>query len=134
MQNYSYGDFKQKLPIIIKGTLLGVAVTIFSMIGFAALMLIFNMDRKLSLPFSTTSLAIGCLLAAMYTAKKVGHKGYIIGFIIGVIVFVLVTALSLIITGDGFSYNTLFHFVIILIASITGGILGVNRGRKNKYI
>lgn len=134
MQNGFSDNFKKNLPIFIKGTIIGVVLTLVSMVIFAAVMLIFNIDRSLSVPFSTVSLAIGCFVAAMYTSKSIGEKGYLVGLAIGIIVFVLVTAISLIITGNGFSYNTLFHFVIILLSSVSGGILGVNKTKKTKYI
>lgn len=134
MQNDFTGNLKKNLPLILKGTLIGVALTLISMVIFAAVMLIFNLDRNLSVPFSTVSLAIGCLISAMYTSKSIGQKGYLVGLFIGIVVFVLVTVLSLIITGDGFSYNTLFHFIIILLSSVSGGIMGVNKNKKTKYI
>lgn len=134
MQNDFSDNLKKKLPIFLKGTIIGVVLTLVAMVLFAAVMLIFNLDRNLSVPFSTVSLAIGCFVAAMYTSKSVGEKGYLVGCIIGIVVFVLVTVLSLIITGDGFSYNTLFHFIIILLSSVSGGILGVNKTKKTKYI
>ncbi|MBP3706387.1 MAG: TIGR04086 family membrane protein [Clostridia bacterium] len=134
MQNEFSGNIKKNLPLIIKGTIVGVGLTLISMVIFATIMLIFNLDRNLSVPFSTVSLAIGCFFAAIYTSKNIGRKGYLVGLIIGIIVFVMVTLISLIITSDGFSYNTLFHFIIILLSSVSGGIMGVNKNKKTRYI
>lgn len=134
MQNYFSENIKKKLPILLKGAIIGVALTLVAMVLFAAVMLIFKLDRSLSVPFSTVSLAIGCFVAAMYTSKTIGERGYLVGLVIGIVVFVLVTLLSLIITGEGFSYNTIFHFVIIFLSSVAGGIFGVNRTKKTKYI
>ena len=72
MQNDFSENIKKKLPIFLKGTIIGVAITLISMVVFAAIMLIFDLDRSLSVPFSTVSLAIGCFVAAMYTSKSIG--------------------------------------------------------------
>lgn len=116
----------------IKGTALGVLATVIFMLIFAAVLLFFNIDRLYATPFATISIAIGGFVASFYTAKNIGDKGYLVGLIIGTVVFLVITLLS-IIFGNGFSINTLFHFIIIILSSLVGGILGVNNKHK-KYI
>ena len=57
-----------------------------------------------------------------------------IGFIISVAVFVIITVISMIINNAGFNINTLFHFIIIVLSGVVGGIMGVNHEKKQKLI
>lgn len=126
-------DNINKKSAYIMGAVLGVVATLISMLAFAALFLVFSIDRAYSAPFATISLAVGSFIASRYTAKKIGDKGYLIGIIIGAVIFVLITALSLVF-GNRLSLNTFFHFVIIMLSSIVGGIMGVNKDKHKKFI
>ena len=117
-------DNINKKSAYIMGAVLGVVATLISMLAFAALLLIFSIDRAYSAPFATISLAVGSFIASRYTAKKIGDKGYLIGIIIGAVIIV----------GNSLSLNTFFHFVIIMLSSIVGGIMGVNKDKHKKFI
>ena len=104
------------------------------MLLFSAVLLFLNLSRAYAQPFATVSIALGCFCAAYYTAKKIGDRGYIIGFVIGIAVFLLITVLSIMIKRTGLNLNTLFHFIIITLSSLVGGIVGVNRDKSKKYI
>ncbi|MBO4433333.1 MAG: TIGR04086 family membrane protein [Clostridia bacterium] len=123
-----------RLTAIIIGAALGIAVTLIFLFIFAAAIYFFDIDRVYSVPFATMSLALGSFSAAYFVSKKIGHRGYLIGALVGLISFAVVTIISLIVTKSGFSGNTVFYFIIIVIASLIGGILGVNKGKRNKYI
>lgn len=125
-------DNSDKKIAYAKGGILGVIITLVTMLAFAALLLFLNIDRSYAAPFATISIASGSFAAGCYTAKKIGDRGYIIGLIIGGTVFFIITAISLIV-GNKMSINTLFHFVIIMLSSLAGGIVGVNKTHK-KYI
>ncbi|MDO4608775.1 MAG: TIGR04086 family membrane protein [Clostridia bacterium] len=116
------------------GVVLGVAVTLAVMLIFSAVLLFSGIDRSFAAPFATVSVAVGCFVAAFFTSKKIGDKGYIIGLMVGGITFAVITTLSLIFGENGLSVNTLFHFVIIMLSSLAGGIVGVNSKRSKKYI
>lgn len=122
-----------KKGIIIKGAILGLASLVAVMLIFALIML-FGADRAYASAFASISLAVGTFVAAFYTAYKIGNKGYIIGLISGTAVFVVITVISLIICGGGLSLNTIFHFVIVMLSSLAGGVAGVNRSASKKYI
>ncbi len=126
------GVNKKKAYII--GALLGVGAILITMLIFSFVLLLAGLDRSYATPFATVSLAVGCFIAARYTAKKIGEKGYATGMIIGGAVFILITLLSLIIGKNGLSLNTLFHFIIIMLAALVGGITGVNTDKHKKYI
>ena len=122
-----------KKSAYITGGIIGVLVCLAAMLIFAAILLIFNLDRKYAAPFATISVAVGSYAASRITAKKIGDKGYMIGIIIGSVIFIVITVLSMIV-GNSFSLNTLFHFIIIMLSSLVGGITGVNKDKHKKYI
>ncbi len=132
------GDFSKKDTVnkkiaYLSGAILGVLVCLVTMLIFSAVLLFLNIDRAYATPFATISVAIGCFIAARHTAKKIGDKGYLVGLIIGSVVFTVITALSLIL-GNGLSINTFFHFIIMMLSSLVGGITGVNKNKHKKYI
>lgn len=126
-------DNTNKKSAYIWGGILGILLTFVSMLVFSIVLLFLNIDRAYATPFATISIAIGSFIASRYTSKKIGDKGYLIGIIIGTVVFIVITLLSLII-GNSLSLNTLFHFIIIILASTVGGITGVNQNNHKKYI
>ena len=124
----------KKHLIYIKGMVVGLLATAACIVLFALIMLFFETGREFAAPFATVSVAAGTFLAALYTSRRIGDKGYLNGLIIGAATFGIVTLASLIISKEGLSLNTLFHFVIIVLSSLMGGILGVNWRKNRKYI
>ncbi len=122
-----------KKQAYILGGAIGVLSTLVTMLILACVLLFFNIDRAYAAPFASISIAVGCYIASRITAKKIGEKGFFTGFIIGIVVFVIITTLSLVL-GNKMSINTLFHLIIILLASLSGGIVGVNANKNKKYI
>ncbi|MDD6478635.1 MAG: TIGR04086 family membrane protein [Oscillospiraceae bacterium] len=132
--SYIAPDVKKKSGIFLKAAGSGIVVTLLAMLIFAAIMLWFGISQKYAVALATVSVAIGSFAAAFYAARKINVKGYKIGFLAGVVTFIIITAVSLIISKNGVTYNTLFHFIIIMISSLIGGILGVNFQKDKKYI
>lgn len=130
---FSKKDTVNKKTAYIIGGILGVFSSLLAMLVFAVVLLAFNIDRAYAAPFATISVAFGSFIASRSAAKKIGDKGYLTGLIIGMIVFTFITALSLIL-GNGLTINTLFHFIIILLSSFAGGIMGVNSSKHKKLI
>ena len=120
--------------LALVGLLIGIIVTVASMFIFSMIIYFLNLDRAFALPFSTVSVSLGAFFSAFFTAKKMKKRGYIAGLAVGILTFVIVTVISLIVSKNGFSLNTLFHFIIIILSSVIGGILGVNSALNKKYI
>lgn len=113
------------------GGIIGVLLTLALMLFFSALLLFFNIDRDFAAPFATISVAIGGFVSSYIIAKKIKDNGYIIGAINGFVLFFVITLISLIL-GNSLTLNTLFHFIIFMLSSMVGGIVGVNK--NNRYI
>ena len=121
------------VPIFIKGIVLGVLVNILLLLIFAAVILLADIDRAFAQPLSSIALGVGGFAAAIYTAKKIGGKGYLVGLIIGLLSFVVVTLIGLIINKNGLTKASVFRFIISFLSSVIGGIIGVNK-KTQKYI
>ena len=74
------------------------------------------------------------LVSAFYLARKIAKKGFLVGLLVGGAEFIIVTLISMFADKGGITVNTLFHLIIILLSSLIGGIVGVNKAGKQKYI
>lgn len=124
---------KSKYITFLITAIIEIAVTLLAVSLFSIVMNSVDIDYKYSPVFGSVSVALGCLIASYFLSNKKKNKGYLIGATIGVITFIVITLIGLIINQGGIGINTLFHLVIIMLSSIIGGILGVNKKGK-KYI
>ncbi len=119
-------------PLII-GAVLEIAITLGLVALFSLVMNLAQLDYKYAPVLGTVAVALGGLGCAWFISSKKGSKGYMVGGIVGLITFILVTLISLIVCDGSLTMNTLFHFIIFMLSSVTGGVLGVNKKPK-KYI
>lgn len=120
------------LPIMIS-VLIQVAVTLILVAVFALIVNMTDIDYKYAPVFGSVAVGLGGLAGAMrYSAKK-KSKGYLTGLAFGGATFLTVTLMGLILNDGGLTSNTIFHLIIIMLSSLSGGIIGVNMGGK-KYI
>ena len=108
-------------------------IILFTISIFSIVINLAEIDYKYSPIFASVSAGLSALVGAFYLAKRKGNKGYLTGIIIGGITFLIITLIGMLLNDGGITLNTLFHFIIIQLASITGGIMGVNKNSK-KYI
>ena len=128
------GAGKKDYVNYIFGFIIGV-ITAFAFIALFALIMYFSGAAFNYAPvFATLSVAFGCFFAAFFTSRRQGNRGWLAGVIIGGITFILITLISLILNSGGITVNTLFRFIIIMLSSLIGGIIGVNKGKNHKYI
>ncbi|MEE1239860.1 MAG: TIGR04086 family membrane protein [Acutalibacteraceae bacterium] len=118
----------------ILGFIIGFITAAVFITLFALIMYFSGAAFKYAPVFATVSVAIGAFVAAFFTARKQGNRGWLVGVIIGAITFVSVTLVSLVINSGEVTLNTIFHFIIIMLSSLIGGILGVNKVKNHKYI
>ena len=119
------------VSIFIKGIVIGIIVNLLLLLVFAAVILLADIDRAFAQPFSSIALGVGGFVAAFYSAKKIGGKGYLVGLIIGLLSFITVTLIGLIINKNGLTQASLFRFAISFLSSVIGGIIGVNKKNKS---
>ena len=124
---------KSKYTTYLITAIIEIAVTLLTVSLFSIVMNLADIDYKYSPVFGSVAVALGCLIASYFLSNKKKNKGYLIGAATGFITFIVITLVGLIINQGGIGINTLFHLVIIMLSSIIGGILGVNKKGK-KYI
>lgn len=124
---------KSKYITYLITAIIEIAVTLLAVSLFSIVMNSVDIDYKYSPVFGSVSVSLGSLIASYFLSNKKKNKGYLIGATTGFITFIVVTVIGLIINQGGIGINTLFHLVIIMLSSIIGGILGVNKKGK-KYI
>lgn len=83
---------------------------------------------------ATISVGLGGFSAANYISKRLGRRGAVTGFLAGVVIFAIITLVALFGNKGAVTMNTAFHFVIIVLCSVIGGILGVNKKSKKEFI
>ena len=123
---------KVDIFLLVKTVLLQLAITFGFIALFAVLMYLTEMDNKFSPLFASLSLGGGAFSSAYFYSSKQKNKGYLNGLIIGTVTFLIITLIGLILSNS-FTINTLFHLVIIILSSVIGGILGVNK-KGERYI
>ena len=126
-------DTRNNYLIIIKTALILIAVSLCMILIFATAMYFLEGGYEFSPLFATLSVAVGCMVSSLIQARKIGEKGFLIGSIVGGITFALITLVALIVNSSAIGINTLFRFIIIMLASIIGGVIGVNK-KPEKYI
>lgn len=129
-----YGAGKKGYLNYILGFIIGVITAMVFIALFALVMYLSGAAFKYAPVFATLSVALGNFAASFFTARRQGNRGWLVGAIMGGITFILITLISLIINRGGVTLNTLFHFIIIMLSSLIGGIIGVNKGKSHKYI
>lgn len=117
--------FDSKFKLVSAGVLLTALFYILFAAAFALAVYALDIDRKY-IPFiSTLCLAAASFLSSFIAAKKSGEKGYLIGAAVGGAGFLIVTLVALFVSKSGLSFNTLFHFLLVVLSSVIGGVLGV---------
>ena len=77
------------------------------------------------------SIIISIFIGSLYLGKKSTSKGYIEGLKIGGIVLIILFMLNNVGFNNKIGLNSFIFYTIILIASIFGSILGINK-KKDK--
>ncbi len=125
-------DFKYKVVII--SIAVGLAVTAFCVLLASIVMYFTEMNSDYATVLATACVGAGCFAAAFYAAVSVKSKGFLIGLIVGFSAFAAITLISFTVCKGNIGINTLFHFIIFTLASLIGGITGVNKSVNKKYI
>lgn len=119
---------------LLKVLVIEALTTVVAMFVFAAALYFLEGGYQFSPLFATISLGIGCFLASLYAAGKIGKNGLLIGAIISGATFIIITLAGLMGSKEIFTLNTLFRLIILMLLSFIGGVIGVNKGQNQKYI
>lgn len=123
-----------KSKTVLAGALSGIAVMLTAAAVFSVIMLIAGIDRIYAPVFATLSVSAGAFVSALVVARRSKIKGVLAGALTGLCYFLSITLISLAVDNSGLSFNTLFHFLIIVISSAIGGITGANKKQSGGKI
>ena len=120
--------------LLLKTFIIFVIFSAVSVFLFAAALYFLEGGYEYSPLFATISIAIGCFAASLYLGGKIGKNGILIGFSVGGLVFIIATLVTLLVNSGAVSLHILLRLFILMLASLIGAIIGVNRKDSQKYI
>lgn len=130
-KDYFSKEKGSKYSIYIIGFILEIAVTLISVMLFSAVIYFTEKGYEYASIFATVSVALGAFVASFYITKKIKNKAFFVGVAVGGVTFILVTLISLVMDNGALTANTIFHFIIIMLSSLIGSVIGVS-GNQNK--
>ncbi len=74
--------------------------------------------------------SISFLVSGIYMGKKVLSKGWLEGLKIGLILLFVFILISILLFNYTYDFKNLLYYIILLISSMLGGMIGINR-KKN---
>ena len=101
---------------------------------FAVGLYFFEGGYEISPLLATLSLAIGSFTSSLYLGNYKGEKGIIIGGVVAFIIFIVTALITLLVNQGAVSIHLVLRFVIILLSSLIGAIIGVNKKAYKKFI
>lgn len=115
------------------GSLFGAISAIILLMLFSAILSFSDIGESYLSIFGYLAVIIGAFLGGGFSSMKHKKKGLISGLVTGVMLFVILFIVRLIVVGfDSFTISTFVQLILIVSASIGGGILGVNMKFKRK--
>lgn len=130
MNNSQKYNNKEKIFIYLISSLIGIIITFVSMLLSSLVIAFFDISLSLLPIIASICLLLGSFIAGLISARKIGSGGIISGLFVSVIIFLFVFLVSLVFDPTGISFNTLIHFIINILSSLIGAIIGVNKSTK----
>ncbi len=128
------GENKIGYMTIIKTVLIFIAVFVVAAFIFALVLYFLEGGYELSPLFATLSLAIGGFASSFFLGNHKGEKGILLGGAVALVVFIITALITLLVNRGAVSIHLLLRFVIILLSSLIGAIIGVNKKANKKFI
>ena len=116
-------------PLII-GFIISIVVSFLAIIIFAVTATNIDISDEGLTVMSIISMIIGAFAGGFVSAKVLKEKGLIIGAINGLLFFFIMTLISFIVSREPMSSISLIKILSFTIASMLGGIFGVNIKHK----
>lgn len=120
-----------------KPLILGVIVSIISSLIIVAIFAIAATNIAVSddaiLVMAITSMAIGAFIGGIVSAKLYNEKGFLIGALNGAAFFLITTIISIAINPEALTLISIIKLLVFTLASMIGGVIGVNVTRKRKF-
>lgn len=111
------------------------AYTLISIIILSLITCIFNYfgicDNNTIKVLKLFSVSISVILGGIYLGKRTKNKGYIEGLKTGTIYCIILLITSILLFHRGFHKEMIIYYLIIIVSSILGNIIGINKKSNN---
>ena len=98
---------------------------------FSLILTLLNMTHVLFTKGTDTFIFIGMILTLFFIGfswgRKAKEKGYLEGLKIGVSIILLLILINLIFYRTGFSLERLIYYIVLILSSTLGSMLGINK-------
>lgn len=81
--------------------------------------------------FKIISIIISMLIGSIYLGKNSNQKGFLEGIKMGIIMIIFLFIFNFLAFDQSFDISNIFFYIIILMSSILGSILGINKKSSN---
>ena len=119
---------------LIKAAVIFLLFAVATAFIFAAGMYFLEDGYEFSPLFASLCLAFGSFAASFYCGNARGEKGLLIGLMVGGTIFIITALITLLVNSGAVSIHLLLRFIILLLASFIGAIIGVNKKANKKFI
>lgn len=118
-------DGFNKVKGVALSVLKGISFYILLVLIFSAVFWLFSINETY-IPIIKSGLSfLTAFLTGLWSAKNGSDKGYLRGLFSGIFLVLLFMAISLIFGGESLIKSAVTYFIMIII-SISGGIIGIN--------
>ncbi len=83
---------------------------------------------------ATLALSLGGFASSLYLGNFKGEKGILLGGAVALVIFIVTALITLLVNNGAVSIHLVLRFVIILLSSLIGAIIGVNKKANKKFI
>lgn len=119
---------------LIKTALIFIVSFVAAAFIFAVALYFLEDGYELSPLFATLSLSLGGFVASLYLGNFKGEKGILLGGAVALVIFFITALITLLVNRGAVSIHLVLRFVIILLSSLIGAIIGVNKKINKKFI
>lgn len=125
---------KKAVKAIVPGAVIGILFTILiTVLCSLAITFIGKLPDNALYYITLGILALGSFIGGYISARIYKSAGIIIGVFTGLIIFLIVFLAGINSIYSGVSLFTLFKFLVIIVFSVIGAIMGVNKKEKLRY-
>lgn len=127
MSYFKNKDSSNYLIDIIKGTILGLILTIVLIFIFSIILTYTKLSEVL-IPFiNSVIMILGISSGAVFISRKVDSKGWLSGGLVGVLYFLIIFILGILFIKD-FTIDkySLIKGLIAIVTGCIGGMIGIN--------
>lgn len=75
---------------------------------------------------------ISLFIGGFYMGKKSNNKGYLEGLKLGMVFSILLLIFNFLTLSNSFKFKYLLFYLIIIVSSIMGSMIGINTNKKNQ--